>query len=191
MPYECADTGDLVRVSRNLSTADLYLARVSKRMTYGFWSYALDEMLRGVPASMHSPSKGNSMLRFPMYLSRMSRAKSVRAIRASAGQKVGALMHTSASRINSDLLPQLRIMLTEDAELRQSMVKDAHLEPEELAYLLGVDADRKIVKDCFAAPKPAKEPAKKKKPKDEPPEEPPPSEPKAPPAGQKSFADFM
>lgn len=188
MHNECTDTGSLVRVSGCLSRADLYLAMVRKRMQYGFWSYALDMMLVGVPTALRDSEKGTGMFRFPTYLSRMSRAKSVRAIRTSAGQKLGVIMHTSAERIMTDTLPQLRIMLTEDAELRSSVVRDAKLEPEELAYILGVDATKKIVKDCYAAPKPRKKDAV---PEEKPPAAEPAREPASPPKGQTSFADFM
>lgn len=188
---ECTDRGDLIRASQCLSKADIYLAMVGRRMNYGFWSYALDMMLDSLPRQLRSRPAGGQF-RVPTYLSRMSRQKSVRAVRNSACGKVGMLMHTSAYRVNTDVLPQLRIMMTEDAGFRARMVAEARLEPEELAFLLGVEPDRKIVKDCYAKPKAAG--PKAEKPRAEKPE-PAPAGPAASvpqaPKGQRSFSDFL
>lgn len=195
MPYEVGSSGDLVRVAEKLSRADVYLGRVSKRMSYGFRSYALDMMIHGVPDAMKNSPVSHDRIRFPSYLMRMSRSKSVRALRKSTAAKVAAATHTSSSRVLNDVLPQLRTMLKNDAELRRSFTKEADLLPEELAYILDVEPDRKIVKDVFAEPKPEKVPKtrktrKAKEPEPLPEAEPVPEEPKKAPANTRSLFDF-
>jgi len=175
MPYECSNSGDLVRVSERLARADVYIGRVKKRMLYGFRSYAVDLMLQGIPESIRRSEPPRDRLRFPTYLMRMSRSKGSRALRASTASKLAAAMHTSSSRIINDVLPQLRFMLQNDAEMRRYYAHDIGLEPEELAFVLGVAVDKKIVKDAYAEPKPEKAPkttSRKKKAIDVPSSEP-------------------
>ena len=211
MPYECHSAGDLVRVSERLARADVYLGRVKRRMLYGFRGYAIDMMVQGVPEALRSNEVTRDRLRFPTYLVRMSRTKGSRTLRASASAKIGAYMHTSGSRVVSDLLPQIRVQLQSDPEMRKFYAREVELEPEELAFILGVTPDKKIVKECYAEEKPPKAPkepkSKAKKPKEPAPEppkapepppapkpepEPVPEPPKAPeqPAKQKSLFDF-
>ena len=189
MPYECHTSGDLVRVSERLARADVYLGRVKRRMVYGFMSYAVDMMVQGVPEALRSNEITRDRLRFPTYLVRMSRTKGSRALRASASAKIGAYMHTSGTRVVNDLLPQIRMVLESDPEMRKFYAREIKLEPEELAFLLGVTPDKKIVKECYAEEKPLKEPktkaAKPKKTKSEPvPEPPKAAEPALAPAPQ-------
>ncbi len=163
MPYECHTSGDLVRVSERLSRADIYLGRVRKRMQYGFYSYATDMMVHGVPEAIRSNEVTRDRIRFPMYLMRMSRSKGARALRASTAAKVAAYMHTSSTRVINDVLPQLRVMMLGDPDMRQLFAKKVELEPEEFAFILGVAPDRAIVKEAYAEEKPAKVPKKTKK----------------------------
>ena len=207
MPFECHTSGDLVRVSERLSRADVYLGRVKKRMLYGFRGYAVDMMVQGVPEALHSGTVTHDRLRFPSYLLKMSRSKGSRALRASASAKIGAYMHTSGARVLNDLLPQIRIILQSDPQMRRFYASQVKLEPEELAFILGVTTDKKIVKEAYEEekpPKPAKTPKKAKaepasKPSP-PPESPADTSPEAPasdvlqpaeqPKSQKSLFDF-
>ena len=188
MPYEVKSSGDLVRVAEKLSRADVYLGRVSKRMSYGFYSYALDIMIHGIPDSIKNSPVSHDRIRFPSYLMKMSRSKGIRAIRKSTAAKIAAATHTSSSRVLNDVLPQLRIMLTNDAELRRSFTHDADLLPEELAYILDVEPDRKIVKDIFAEPKPEKVPKASKTSRAKKKDVPSPPEPKPEPEQKKAPA---
>lgn len=165
MPYECHTVGDLVRCSERLARADVYLGRVSKRQYYGFWKYANDMMVDGITDAIHSNQVTRDRIRFPTYLTKMSRSKSSRALRNSIAMKIGGITHTSRANVLSDTFPRMRIMAQNDLDMRVMLIREAGLEPEELAFLLGVKMDAKIIKDSYSAaepPKPEKAETKKK-----------------------------
>lgn len=151
MPYEYKDPGDLVRGYEKLSRADMYLGRVHRRQYYGMWSYASDMMTAGVCTARRTSYINRDRFRFPLYLMKLSRSKSVRNIKSGVCLKLAEYMHTSTNRISLDVLPSLKIILSNDSELRMKMVSDMKMEPDELAFLLNDKIDSKIVKDVFAS----------------------------------------
>ena len=155
MPHEFRDKGDLMRGYERLSRTDIFMGRVHRRQYYGFWSYAGDMMSSGVNISRRSEMRSDGRFRFPLYLMKMSRSKSVRALKGSVCLKLSSLLHTSTSRISNDVLPSLKIMLKNDAALARCLVNDANLEAEEIAFLLDAKVDSKSVKDIMAADEPA------------------------------------
>ena len=161
IPYECRSTGDLVRCCEKLSRADVYLGHVYKRMNYGFRSYARDMMINGMTDAIHSRKANYGPLRFPQYLSKMSRSKSARGLRKSLCMKLGYLTHTSVSRIQNDCYDHYRAMAIADADFRVMLVRDAGLEPEELGFLIDKRMDSAAVKQAFEAAFPEKTPGKK------------------------------
>ena len=172
MPYECASAGDLVRGYERLSKADIYLGRVSKRQYYGMWSYANDMMIDGIIEAIHGKSISHDRIRFPMYLSKMSRSKYVRATRGALASKIGAMIHTPSNTFLRDTLPYIRTIATSDPEFRVMLVKEAGLEPEELGFLIGKKIDSREVKKAFedADPRSAEKESKKTVRKKMPPE---------------------
>lgn len=160
IPYECHSTGDLVRCCERLSRADVYLGRISKRMNYGFMSYARDMMTEGVIEAIHSRKTTYDRFRFPQYLVKMSRSKSSRSLRRSLCQKIGSLTHSSWSRVQNDCYEFYRTAAISDSEFRAMLVREAKLEPEELGFLIDQKMDSKQVRQAFeeAFPKAEKEP---------------------------------
>ena len=151
LPYEFPDRGDLVRGYEKLSRADIYLGRVSRRQYYGFWSYASDTLTAGVNTARMTSRYSHDRLHFPSYLSKMSRSKSVRALRKSVDLKIAMYLHTSTKRVDLDVLPYVKQLLANDPELRIKITEDLRLEPEELGFLLDKKPDSKDVKAVFAA----------------------------------------
>jgi len=165
LPYEYLDKGDLVRGYEKLSRADIYLGRVGRRQYFGFWSYASDTLTAGVNTARMSNRYSHDRLHFPSYLSKMSRSKSIRALRKSVDLKLAVFLHTSTKRVDLDILPFIKQMLANDQEMRILVTKELKLEPEELGFLLDKKPESKDVKVVFEAidaetPKP--EPVKKK-----------------------------
>ena len=146
LPYEYTDTGDLVRGCERMSRADIYLGRVHRRQYYGLWSYAVDMMTAGVSEARRSSPDNRNRFRFPSYLMKMSRSKSVRNMKKNVADKLGTYLHTSRSRIDSDVMPSLKAVLKNDQGLRASMIRDVGLEVEELAFLLDTGVDSPMVK---------------------------------------------
>lgn len=150
MPYEYTDRGDLIRGYEKLSRADIFLGRAKRRQYYGMWSYANDMMTAGVCTARATNRVTYSKFRFPSHLTYMSRTKGIRETKKAVCQKLADYIHTSTKRVSTDVLPPLRLMLKDDAELRAALLVDADLEPEELAFLLSVKADSKAVTDAAA-----------------------------------------
>ena len=151
LPYEFPDKGDLVRGYERLSRADIFLGRVSKRQYFGFWSYASDMLTAGVNTARMSSRYSHDRLHFPSFLSKMSRSKTVRALRRSVDMKVAAYLHTSTRRADLDVLPYLRQIAASDPEMCMRLAADLQLEPEELAFLIDRKPDSKEVKAVYSA----------------------------------------
>ncbi len=151
LPYEYLDKGDLVRGYEKLSRADIFLGRVSRRQYYGFWSYAGDTLSAGVNTARMSNRYSHDRLHFPSYLSKMSRSKSIRAIRKSVDLKLAIFLHTSTRRVDLDVLPYVKHLVANDPDLRIQITKALDLEPEELGFLLDKKPDSKEVKAVYSA----------------------------------------
>lgn len=149
LPYEFRDPGDLVRGYEKLSRADIYLGRVMRRMHYGFWSYANEMMTSGVATAKRSSYVNREWYKFPSYMTKLSRSRGVRATKATLCQKLADYIHTSTGRVAKDVLPELKMMMANDAELRLTLTKELELEPDELAFLLESKVDSKAVKDVY------------------------------------------
>ncbi len=149
LPYEYVDKGDLVRGYEKLSRADIFLGRVSKRQYYGFWSYANDTLTAGVATARMTDRYSHDRLHFPSYLSKMSRSKSVRALRKTVCLKLAVYLHTSTRRVDLDILPYLKQLAANDSEIRLNLTKALMLEPEELGFILDKKPDSKDVRSVF------------------------------------------
>ncbi|MCL2318137.1 MAG: replication factor C large subunit [Methanomassiliicoccaceae archaeon] len=146
LPYEFRESGDLVRGYEKLARADVYLGRVYRRQYYGFWSYANDMMTAGVASGKHSNKVSGGDFRFPLYLVKMNRSKSMRALKMSLCYKIACSLHTSTKRVEMDILGPLKEMALNDLLIRVALVREAGLEPEELGFLLDMKIDSEIVK---------------------------------------------
>ncbi len=94
---------------------------------------------------------GRDRMRFPGYMTKMSRSRSVRGTKSSLEMKLSVFMHCTPSRADSDLIPYLSMMATSDPELRAEIVADLCLDENELGFLIGKKADSKDVKAAMAA----------------------------------------
>lgn len=149
LPYEYSDRGDLVRGYEKLSRADIFMGRIHRRQYYRFMVYAGDMMTSGVASARHSERFSRDRIRFPSYLSKMSRSKAVRNQKSSVCIKLATGMHTSTRRISLDVLPSLKILLSNDSELRVDVADSYNLEPEDMGFLLTKKADSQEVKTVF------------------------------------------
>jgi len=151
LPYEYVDRGDLVRGYEKLSRADLFLGWVSRRQYYGMWSYASEMMTAGVSVSRMSGRAVNERFRFPQYLMKMSRSKSMRALKSTLCYKIACHLHTSTKRVEMDILGPLKEIAANDPEIRIMLVADVGLEPEELGFLIDAKIDSKVVSETLKA----------------------------------------
>ncbi|MCL2712324.1 MAG: replication factor C large subunit [Methanomassiliicoccaceae archaeon] len=149
MPSEFTDKGDLMRGYEKLSRADIFLGRVGRRQYFGLWSYAGDIMSAGVNVSKWSNINSYEKFRFPLYLAKMSRSKSIRTVKANVCSKLSVMLHTSTHRISSDILPMLKEIIKNDRPLAKSMVNELNLEAEEIGFLMDAKIDSDAVKELM------------------------------------------
>ena len=149
LPYEYTDRGDLVRGYEKLSRADIFLGRIHRRQYYRFMVYAGDMMTAGVASARRSERYSRDRIKFPTYLSKMSRSKAVRNVKSSVCLKLATGLHTSTRRVSLDVLPSLKVLLANDPELRVDVAYSYDLEPEDMGFLLNKKADSKEVKAVF------------------------------------------
>lgn len=152
LPYEYTDPGDLVRGYEKLSRADIFLGRVRRRQYYRFWAYASDLMTVGVASARMNGPPSRGRLRFPAYLSMMSRSRAMRTLKRVTLSKLAVLNNTSARRVESDILHYTRQLCLRSDDYRRMLIRDAGLEPDELGFLMGMKADSKLVRSSFEPP---------------------------------------
>ncbi|MCL2148918.1 MAG: replication factor C large subunit [Methanomassiliicoccaceae archaeon] len=157
LPYEYKDPRDLVRGYDMLSRADVFLGRVRRRQHFRLRYHASVVMTAGVSVSRAHGGASGGRLRFPQYLSRMSRSKASRGLMSSVSLKIARFTHTSSARVEADVAGAVREIALNDAGFRAMLARDAGLEPEELGQLLNMKIDAKAVKDAYQAqPRPPK-----------------------------------
>jgi replication factor C large subunit len=136
LPQEYIAVDDLARGYAALSTADLFLGRVSKRQYYGMWSYACDIMQGGV-ATAKTHTYGNEKYHFPSWLTGMKTSRSMRGVRDLVMKKIGTLCHNSERKSNEFIFTQFRQLFRTDMEFACTMRKQLDLTEGEISYLLG------------------------------------------------------
>jgi len=160
LPYEYRDPEDLARGYAMLSRADVYLGRVRRSRSYRFWAYASDLMTAGVATARHG-RWGGGQYRFPLWLSKMARARGRRQVRESACRKIGAGVHASWRRTHLDVFPAFRQVFQADGAFRRAMQSQFHFDEKELAYLLeAVEDDEEVL--ALAAIRPEEQAQRKR-----------------------------
>ncbi len=149
IPTEYIDPGDLVRGYDKLSRSAIFLGRAGRRQYYGFWSYASDYMSIGLNSAKMTDKTGRDRMRFPAYMTKMSRSRAVRGTKSSLEMKIALCMHCTAGRADSDVIPYISEMASSDPELRAGIVADLLLDENELGFLIGKKADSKEVKTAM------------------------------------------
>lgn len=157
LPSHCVNKQELADSFDMLSRADVYLGRVSRRMYYGFWSYANDIMIDGIADSLKTPTNTFTRINFPKYLSLMSKSRSTRATRREAANRLCTVTHTSANRVLNESIDFFKFMCKVDQDFCVMLVKEHGMTSEELAYLLDckpADKQLKAIMDIAYPPEP-------------------------------------
>lgn len=146
LPIEYRKPEDLERGIYALALSDVFLGRVVRRQYFGLWSYASDMMSYGVNVAKTSQYREYSRYRFPLYLMKMSRSKSIRGVKGGIAAKLGERCHLSISAGQESLLPYFKQLFQRNKDFRISMSMDLQLDSEEMAYLLDEKIDSHHVK---------------------------------------------
>ena len=145
LPHAYRDIRDLKRGYDALSRADVHLGRVRKRQYYRLWAHANDMMTAGVALAKHREYHHYVGYRFPEWIMKMSRTKGIRKMRNDLAAKIGVLCHTSIQDARLELLPLFQTIFQGTRDTRHdfavAMTRRLSLEPEEIAFLLGVSTE--------------------------------------------------
>ena len=147
---------------RALAVAEQFLARARRARVYGLWSYASEVMTGGVSLALHEDRGAGSGrgVSFPQFLGEMGRSRSFRATRDAIAAKTGHRFHLSRAKARETVVPFLERLLAaasrKDAlrEIRGTAAKvsrELELTPEEVAFLLGVPPDSRLVRELVGA----------------------------------------
>lgn len=146
VPLEYRDPSDLYEAYLILARADVYLGRVLRRQYYGFWSYSIDLMSFGICSAKKKKYKEYVKYRFPLYLMKMSRSRSLRNVRDGIATKLGSLCHCSVYTARDEILPHFQYIYRKNKDFRIATSLELQLDAEEIAFLLDEKIDSNAVK---------------------------------------------
>jgi replication factor C large subunit len=153
MPKEYRDPEDLVRGYEMLSRADIFLGRTRSTQDYGLWSYAGELATLGVMTARQReyPSGGYQPFGFPQWLSKMGRTKGMRQAKDEVALVLGRATHTSKRKSRLEMVETFTFLFQTDREFAVEQALALDLDDEQVALLLGDQANAKVVKEIRAA----------------------------------------
>jgi replication factor C large subunit len=135
-PAHLSDPHDLARTMDALSLADVYRGRIRSTQDWSFIRYVIDFMTAGVAmARVNTKPSGWIPFRFPQRIQMLSRSKAERGMRLEIGHRIKRKCHISAVRASKEIIPYLRIIFKNNAEMAAGLTKWLDLEPEMVEYL--------------------------------------------------------
>jgi replication factor C large subunit len=133
-PHDLADAMDA------LSIADVYRGRIRATQDWGFMRYVIDNMTAGVAlARRNSKISGWVPFKFPERIQMLSRSRAERAMKLSIGAKIKRRSHVSAKRASKEIIPYLKIIFKNNAEMAAGIAKWLDLDNEMIEYLVGTE----------------------------------------------------
>lgn len=145
-PAHFTDPHDLVNVMEALATADVYRGRIRATQDWSLMRYVVDFMTAGVAmARQNTKVSGWIPFRFPTRIQMLSRSKAERAVRLSIGVKIKRRCHMSAVRASKDVLPYLKIIFKNNAEMAAGLAKWLDLDQEMVEYVAGNEEKTKEI----------------------------------------------
>lgn len=145
-PAHFTDPHDLVNVMEALAKADVYRGRIRATQNWSLMRYVVDFMTAGVAmARQNTKISGWIPFRFPTRIQMLSRSKAERAARLSIGVKIKRRCHMSAVRASKDVLPYLKIIFKNNAEMAAGLAKWLDLDQEMVEYATGNEEKTKEI----------------------------------------------
>jgi replication factor C large subunit len=138
VPAHFTDPHDLAQAMDALSMADVYRGRIRSTQDWSFTRYVIDYMTAGVAmARQNSKVQGWVPFKFPSRIMMLSRSKAERAMQLSIGFKIRRKCHISAARASKEVLPYLKIIFKNNADIAAGIAKWLDLDAEMVEYLVG------------------------------------------------------
>jgi replication factor C large subunit len=138
VPEHLTDPHDLARAMDALSIADVYRGRIRATQDWSFTRYVIDYMTAGVAmARQNTKAHGWIPFKFPARIQMLSRSKAERAMRLNIGHKIKRKCHISANRASKEILPFLKIIFKNNANMAAGLAKWLDLDAEMVEHLVG------------------------------------------------------
>jgi replication factor C large subunit len=138
VPEHLTDPHDLAKAMDALSIADVYRGRIRATQDWSFTRYVIDYMTAGVAmARQNTKAHGWIPFKFPTRIQMLSRSKAERAMQLNIGQKIKRKCHISANRTSKEILPFLKIIFKNNADMAVGLAKWLDLDEEMVEYLVG------------------------------------------------------
>jgi len=146
VPAHLTDAHDLANAMSALAIADVYRGRIRATRDWGFLRYVIDYMTAGVAlARENSKASGWIPFKFPERIQMLSRSRAERALQLSIGMKVKQKNHISAFRAAKEVVPYLRIIFKNNAEMAAGLAKWLNLDEEAVEFLVGSEDKAKTI----------------------------------------------
>jgi replication factor C large subunit len=149
VPFHLTDPSDLAQAMDALSMADVYRGRIRATQDWSFMRYVIDYMTAGVAmARQNTRAHGWIPFKFPGRIQALSKSKAERAMQLNIGYKIKRKCHISAVRASKEILPYLRIIFQNNAQMAAGIAKWLDLDSEMIEYLAGsekVEAIKKVL----------------------------------------------
>jgi replication factor C large subunit len=146
LPYHLRDPQDLAQAMDSLATADLYRGRIQRSQNWVLTRYVVDFMTAGVAmARERTQPAGFVPLRFPERIRKLSQTRAERQMQKEIGFKIKKRCHISANRAKKEILPYLRIIFENNAEMAAGLVKYLDLDETVIEYLAGGKRQTKAI----------------------------------------------
>lgn len=137
VPAHLTDPHDLADAMDALSVADVYRGRIRATQDWGFMRYVTDYMSAGVAfARKNTKTSGWIPFKFPERVQMLSRSRAERAIHFSIGVKIKGKTHISATRASKEMIPYLKIIFKNNAEMAAGLARWLALDREMVEYLV-------------------------------------------------------
>jgi replication factor C large subunit len=138
VPAHFTDPHDLAQAMDALSMADVYRGRIRSTRDWSFTRYVIDYMTAGVAmARQNSKVHGWTPFKFPSRILMLSRSKAERAMQSRIGLKIRRKCHISAARASKEVLPYLKIIFKNNANMAAGIAKWLDLNADMVEYLVG------------------------------------------------------
>jgi len=146
LPYHLRDRHDLANAMDSLATADLYRGRIMRSQNWVLTRYVVDFMTAGVAmARERTQPAGFVPLRFPERIRKLSQTRAERQMQVAIGLKIKRRCHISARRATKEILPYLKIVFENNAEMAAGLAKWLDLDEAMIEYLAGGKRQTKAV----------------------------------------------
>jgi len=145
-PYQLTDARDLAMAMEALARADVYRGRIRATQNWKLLRYVFDLMTAGVAMSrQRTKPSGWVPYRFPERIRWLARTKRERQMRKLIGMKVRRRMHVSSVRAVKEILPYMRVIFEDNAEMAAGIAKWLDLDEDMIKYLAGTEGRTKAI----------------------------------------------